>query len=152
LSLAERFLLSRNRQTTAGEAVHSLNESIRFILSCISLLLLPPEFRSSETYYKFWLSPSTLAFENVSDLHLDLEPNGAPIIMDLSRSDPETISNHATTWHWSFDCLDGEIAFRSTGYRQFTRRPPELASQQFFSQSERGGVSFSHVTPANPIA
>jgi len=99
-----------------------------------------------ETYYKFWMSPATLLFENVSDLRITLEPHGDPIIMGVIRSEPVTASAR-TTWSWQFDCLEGDIVFRATGYRQFTRRPPALASKQFFADSERGVASFSQATP-----
>lgn len=99
-----------------------------------------------ETYYKFWMSPSTLVFAHVSDVRLDLTPHGAPIIMGLTRSEPAAVPGYATTWQWSIDCLDGEVAFRATGYRQFTRRAPVLVSAQYFSGAERGGISFARVT------
>ena len=44
-----------------------------------------------ETYYRFWLSPATLVFDDVSDVQLDLEPHGKPIIMGVTRSEPVTI-------------------------------------------------------------
>jgi hypothetical protein len=105
-----------------------------------------------ETYYRFWLSPAALVFDNVSDLRLDLEPHGAPIIMGVTRSEPITVPDRATTWKWLLDCLDGEISFRATGYRQFTRRAPVLTSAQSFPVAERGGVSFAHVTPESTVA
>src|SRR5262245_9689225 len=67
-----------------------------------------------ETYYRFWLSPATLVFDNVSDLRIDLEPYGAPIIMGVTRSEPVTVADRATTWQWLLDCLDGKISFRAT--------------------------------------
>lgn len=107
---------------------------------------------AGEIYYKHWLSPATLLFERVSDVHIDLKPPGAPIVMDVTRSEPVTISGKPTTWLWHFDCIEGTIDLRATGFRQFIRRQPILASKQFFSESERGGISFSHDIPESQIA
>ena len=91
-------------------------------------------------------------FDNISELRIDLEPHGAPIIMGVTRSEPVTIPDYATTWQWLFDCMDGEISFRATGYRQFTRRSPVLVAAQSFHAAERGGISFAHVTPEETVA
>jgi hypothetical protein len=92
------------------------------------------------------MSPATLLFENVSDVKIDLKPPGGPIIMDVNRSEPVAVADK-NTWLWHFDCIEGTIKFRATGYRQFTRRAPRLAAAQFFADAERGGSSFSQETP-----
>jgi hypothetical protein len=100
-----------------------------------------------ETYYKFWLSPATLVFENVGEVRLSMESFGKPIIMDLTRSEEESIEGHQATWCWNIDCISGEISFRATGFTQFIRRAPIISGKQVFSEAERGGFSFSKDTP-----
>ncbi|HWD20124.1 MAG TPA: hypothetical protein VHB20_12695 [Verrucomicrobiae bacterium] len=104
---------------------------------------------AGEIYYKSWMSPATLIFDDARDVHITLkpEPDGCPIVMKLHRSDAVAAQGGQPTWLWQFECLQGEITFRAADYRQFIRRRPVLASSQFFSEAERGGITFSQVTP-----
>lgn len=106
----------------------------------------------AETYYKFWLSPSTLVFDDVSELRIDLAPQGAPVVMEVTRSEPAPLPKGVIAWRWLLECNEGEISFRSTGYRQFTRRQPELSSAQWLPLGTRGGISFAQVTPESVVA
>jgi hypothetical protein len=100
-----------------------------------------------ETYYKFWMSPASLIFDNVEDLKLAMNSQSSAIIMGVVRSEAPSTAGGSTTSIWRFECEDGEIAFRGSGYRQFIRRRPVLSSKQYFTEGERGESSFSSVTP-----
>ncbi len=98
-----------------------------------------------ETYYKFWLGPATLVFERVYDLKFDLHSHqGSLTVLGIERSDgkPSRVSDALTDWLWTLDCLEGDVTFRATGFRQFARRPAVLVSKQMLTASERGGYSF----------
>ena len=100
-----------------------------------------------EKFYKFWLSPATLLFEDVGEVRMSVEAFGKPILLNLERSEPATREGYQTTWRWTFDCISGEISFRASGFTQFTRRAPILCGKQVFDVAERGGFSFSRQTP-----
>jgi len=94
------------------------------------------------------MSPATLVFDNAADVRISLNPeaDGCPIIMTVIR-DSVLAEEGQPTWLWRFECLQGEITLRATGYRQFIRRRPVLASSQSFSEAERGGSTFLQITP-----
>lgn len=105
--------------------------------------------QGGETYYSFWVSPATLVFTNVHSLKFDLESyNGDLSLQGIKRSEPCATHNaefltKETEWLWLLDCNEGEIAFRSVGFLQFTRRPPVLLQAQRLTLDERGGISFA---------
>ena len=121
-----------------GPADHELSLDVDYIYRWIHPL-------PGETYYKFWLGPATLAFERVYDLKFDLHSHvGSITLFDIKRSDgkPSRVSEALTDWLWVLDCLEGEITFRATGFRQFARGPAILTAKQKFTVSERGGYGF----------
>ena len=89
-----------------------------------------------ETYFKFWIAAATLVFDNVYEVDIDIGSNdGGLDILNVTREDPraprnaEHISKNCE-WLWILDCLQGEIKFRSAGYKQYLRTYPVLGSQQ----------------------
>jgi hypothetical protein len=69
-------------------------------------------------------------------------------LQGIARSEPCAARNaeylaKKTEWLWLLDCNEGEIAFRSVGFSQFTRRPPVLLQAQQLTLEERGGISFA---------
>jgi len=47
-----------------------------------------------------------------------------------------------TDWAWKLDLNEGEITFRSYGFRQFVRKAPIHTESQSLSIEERGGLGF----------
>jgi hypothetical protein len=105
--------------------------------------------KGDETYFRFWVAPATLVFTNVHSLRFDIESHyGDLSLQGIERSEPCPARNaeyltKKTEWLWLFDCNEGEIAFRSLGFSQFTRRPPVLLQAQQLTLEERGGISFA---------
>lgn len=98
---------------------------------------LPPE-----EYFSFWLSPATLAFEDVWDLEGDLA--GADLQIDtLHRLAPDDGREDLPLWHIEGHAFD--LKFRASSYRQYFRRPPRLNSRLMLSPTARGGCSFDEV-------
>lgn len=102
----------------------------------------------NETHFKFWVSPATLVFENVYDVEFELESYAGRLeIDDIERDDerPPRNARHIgkqTEWKWSVRCQEGEIRFRSTGYKQYIRTHPVFSVSQALDLQSRG-FSFS---------
>ena len=111
---------------------------------------------SEDEFYRFWVAPATLVFENVHDLKFDLEPFEAVEIADLRRDDPQPPRNaefigRDTEWRWVVETHQGEISLRAIGYKQHIRREPVFGRAQSLDIAARGGYSFhrgrDHVYP-----
>ena len=99
-----------------------------------------------ETWFKFWLAPVTMVFQNVHDVTINLTScQGAITIAELHR-EPEMAAGKVEYFRYRFECEQGEILLDATGFRMFVRRPPELRGLQFLSLSERGDVSFGRTS------
>ncbi len=124
-----------------------IQESSEFLLDLDYVLeWIAP--KDGERHYTFWTVPATLIFENVVDLHLDLEPFSDFSIAGIARSDPGVPRNAASIgkdkdWLWQIDCHVGSIRFRSVGYKQYLRGAPILNTTQYLPLDQRGGVSFA---------
>jgi hypothetical protein len=100
--------------------------------------------------YKFWISPCTLVFENVHDLKLDIEIS-EPFRIEIDsiyRENPQKPRNADfikcdTEYEWVIETQQGQISFKSIGYKQFVRQLPILQDQQRIEFEERKGISFS---------
>lgn len=104
-----------------------------------------------EEFFRFWVSPCTLVFQNVYDIRIEVEPYGMPMleIDNILRRDPKKPKNFEhigkdTEWHWTLECHNGKISFRSVGFKQYVRRPAVLTQSQSLDLSNRGGYSFHH--------
>jgi hypothetical protein len=94
------------------------------------------EPRSGETYFSLRVAPATLVF--------DLQTSAGCEILDVARSEPRRIRNaEYIEWLWKFECAEGEINFRATGFKQYIRSAPRLGNKQSLSLNERGRFSFS---------
>ena len=100
-------------------------------------------------YYNFWMSPCTLVFDNILDFSMDeLDPSDLTIL-EITREaivPPQNeyyIQNNITEYEWFIEILQGEISFRSTGYRQYVRSKPKLNQHGKLNLEERGGISFT---------
>jgi hypothetical protein len=106
----------------------------------------PPQ---GEEFFRFWVAPCTLVFQNVYDLHVEAELYSVPAfeIDSISRHDPRTPKNSEfiaryLEWRWTLDCHHGEVSFRSVGFKQYVRKAPVFTQAQSPDFSERGGFSF----------
>jgi len=101
-----------------------------------------------ETYFKFWVAPVSMVFENASDVEIAIKSGQGVIeVADLYREDPRTTANRALTdYRFRFECQEGEISLRATGYRLYVRSEPRLIEAQCFSLAERGGISVERRT------
>ena len=98
---------------------------------------------SGETYFKFWVAPVTMVFENAYDVTIDIESRQGGIeVADLHREEPKPTPNgDLMDYLFRFECQEGEISLRATGYRMYVRSEPRLMQGQCFSLGERGGIS-----------
>jgi hypothetical protein len=96
-----------------------------------------------ETYFKFWVAPVTMVFENAHDIRIEIESSQGGIeVADLHREEPKpTPSGALTDYQYRFECQEGTISLRATGYRLYVRSEPRLMQGQSFSLTERGGIS-----------
>ena len=102
---------------------------------------------SEDDYYRFWVAPATLVFENIHDLKVDIEPFNAVEIADLHRDDPRRPRNadyigQETEWRWRIETHQGDITLRAVGYKQYVRRQPVYGRSQSLELAARGGFSF----------
>jgi hypothetical protein len=99
-------------------------------------------------YYRFWMSPATLIFENVYDYEVDLESGLGTIIEDVERNNPKKPLNSEhinkdVEWEWNIETANGRFGFKSVGYTQYIRKVPVYKKVQEIGIEERGGYSFS---------
>jgi len=85
----------------------------------------------------------TMVFENASEVKIEIESQQGGIeVAKLLREDPKLTPNGALTdYLFRFECQEGEISLRATGYRLYVRSEPRLLQVQCFSLEERGGIS-----------
>ena len=100
-----------------------------------------------ETYFRFWVAPATLVFENVYDVELDVGSYMGGLEIDhIKREDAHPPLNaayirHDTEWLWTIDCQEGDIKLRAAGYTQHIRAAPQFGGQKL-GLAARGGYSF----------
>jgi hypothetical protein len=100
-----------------------------------------------ETYFKFWVAPVTMVFENASDvcIHIDSQ-QGCIEVADLTRELIGPSPNGKfTQYRFAFDCREGQIELQATGFKLYVRRPPTLLNSQAFELGARQGVDFGRV-------
>lgn len=105
------------------------------------------ESSPDDGFYRLWIAPATVVFQNVYDLRLDVALDFDVVIQDLLRADPRVPRNATfiarnTEWEWTIDFGAGSISFRAVGFKQYFRRQPVMNNAQFLPLHERGGVSF----------
>ncbi len=127
-------------------AIAFLPDSFEFVLD-IDYILQWVRPAENETYYKFWVAPATLIFDNVHALRIDLEPFAGVEIQDIHRADPRKPKNaeyidRDTEWRWVIEAQEGEISLRAVGYKQYFRGEPVFVSGQSLELGVRGGFSF----------
>ena len=100
--------------------------------------------KEGETYFKFWVSPVTMAFENAWDIKFDLHSQQGVIeIANFHMENPRKTKNGKfTEYSFRFECHEGEISLNATGFKMFVRKFPQLQQGQSYEYAERGGVNF----------
>lgn len=103
--------------------------------------------------FSFWISPVTLVFENVFDIEFELVSyNGSLEIDFIEKEDVTKNAQHIRKheeWIWTIKCQEGQIRFRSSGYKQYVRVKPKLGSQQVLDPETRE-TSFHRGPTENP--
>jgi hypothetical protein len=107
----------------------------------------------AEKGYEFLVSPCTLIFENVHELKLDIAIT-VPFKLEIEsiiKHTPQRPINadyikREIEYHWEIETQQGNITFKSVGYKQFVRQEPKLSNNQSLTLVERGGVSFDKKT------
>lgn len=100
-----------------------------------------------DKYFRFWISPATLIFENVYDINIEFSYNMETTIDNVERINPSRPKNadyikKDTEWEWIIDGHDGDICFKSVGYTLYIRKMPVYKKNQYLELDERGGYSF----------
>jgi hypothetical protein len=96
-----------------------------------------------ETYFKFWVAPVTMVFENAYDISIEINSSQGRIQVDhLHCEDAKPTPNGALIdYLYRFECQEGELSLRATGYRLYVRAAPRLTQRQCFALEDRGGIS-----------
>lgn len=105
------------------------------------------EWIEKHGYYLFQVVPSTLVFENVWDLNIDISMDAELIIDNIKRLNPTTprnikyLSPATKEYDWTIELLQGEINFKSIGFRIYKRKEVRKQKSQSIKMEERGGFS-----------
>ncbi|MBK8454538.1 MAG: hypothetical protein WAQ53_02405 [Thiofilum sp.] len=88
----------------------------------------------NETYFKFWVTPVTMVFENAFDVKIDIESQQGLIeVSDLYKEHPKLTPNRKFTTHtYRFECQEGEISVKATSFKMYVRQEPKLIQGQRF--------------------
>ena len=100
--------------------------------------------KEGKEYFKFWVAPVTMVFENAYDVKLDIESRQGEIeVADLHMENARKAKNRKfTEYTFRFECQEGEITLSATGYIMYVRKKPRLLQDQSIGYKERGGVDF----------
>jgi hypothetical protein len=102
--------------------------------------------QENDSSYKFWVAPATLIFRNVYDININLYSTDCQI-QDISKQNPIKPLNanyidDLFEYDWTIETTNGDITFKSTGYKQYIRDEPRLLDRQCIDFYKRGGISF----------
>ena len=102
--------------------------------------------KKGSKYYKFWIAPCTLVFENVYNIELESD-HKLPIIDYIERSNAQRPKNAEyinkdLEYDWDIVMISGEMTFKSIGFKQYVRKPPVFIGTQQLDLETRGGISF----------
>ncbi|RDX38222.1 hypothetical protein DZA50_00770 [Kangiella sp. HD9-110m-PIT-SAG07] len=100
--------------------------------------------KKNEIYFKFWVAPVTMVFENAYDVVFDLESRQGEIeVADLyMENERKTPNGRFSEYDFRFDCQEGKIKVSATGFKLYVRKPPILLDGQTIDYKERGGICF----------
>jgi hypothetical protein len=103
--------------------------------------------QQKEECFSFWVSPTTLIFENVYDIDLSISSYNGELEIDSIKREIMGAPRNARyigknqEWIWTIECQEGEIKFRSTGYKQYIRAEPKFGGQTL--NLEKRKISFN---------
>jgi hypothetical protein len=100
--------------------------------------------KEESKYYKFWIAPVTMVFENAYGIKINIESQQGEIeVANLYLENPRKTKNGKfTEFTFRFDCNEGEIILTATGFKMYVRRNPILQQGQSLDLIDRGGVNF----------
>ena len=90
--------------------------------------------------------PSTLVFENVWDLNMDISTDLDLIIDNIERSNPciprniEYLPDFSKEYNWKIALIQGEINFKSIGMKIYQRGKKIKQKSQTLEMENRGGI------------
>ncbi len=98
-----------------------------------------------ETYFKFWVAPVTMVFENAADVKVAVESaQGSLEVADFYRVPLDPLPGaRVPRYSYRFDCQEGLISLEASSYKMYVRRPPTLLTAQSLELDQRGGFDFS---------
>ncbi len=101
-----------------------------------------------EPYYKFWVSPCTLIFENVLNINFKSSFHNSQLEIDsiikrTCRNPANVETVNKKQWNYVIELHNGSISFQSVGYTQFVRSLPILSTTQSLGLEMRNGISFA---------
>ena len=86
--------------------------------------------------YQFWISPATLQFLSPFEMEMSVKidfVNG----LEIADINQKPLSNGVFEYH--IDTQEGDIRFKSKGFRQYIRKTPVLVESQGLTEEQRGG-------------
>ncbi|PKF60179.1 hypothetical protein CW745_16385 [Psychromonas sp. psych-6C06] len=94
--------------------------------------------------FNFWVSPVTMVFQNVSDIKVNIESQQGEIeVSDLLMESPELTPNGKYTSHiYRFECQQGSISLRATGFKMYVKQLPKFQSSYCLTLKDRNGITF----------
>lgn len=100
--------------------------------------------KGKSKYFKFWVSPVTMVFENSYDIILDIESSQGEIeVSDLKMENFRKAPNGIVdVYDFIFECNEGEIKISSSGFKLYVRSAPVLQNNQHLEYRARGGINF----------
>lgn len=120
------------------------NFTLQFDLDYVSKWIEPQE---GEEFFKFLVAPVILEFENVWNLQIDIESNLKMEIYSIKRENPVPPKNvlylkSGFEYDWTIELQQGQINFKSVGFKQHIRQQFILTQSQKLGLEQRGGISF----------
>lgn len=101
--------------------------------------------KNNENFFKFWVAPVTMVFENAHDVIIDIKsPQGKIEITELYMDEPWlTPDGNLAQNTYRFECQEGIISVVATGYKMYVREKPILIETQSLSLNDRKGINFA---------
>ena len=100
-------------------------------------------------YYSFWISPSTLIFEDVFDLKIEINQDTNRVepleIIEIKIEEKYKDKENKWAFKWEIELQEGFIKFISKGYKQFTRQAPKYSKSMYFEMEERNGINLKPI-------
>jgi hypothetical protein len=97
--------------------------------------------------FSFWVAPCTLVFKDTFDLIIDVNRQGGTAdmleIADLTLIDKIEQEPNKWIYNWNIELHEGNINFKSSGFKQIVRQNPVFTDSQCLTLDERNGISFS---------